>query len=66
MNSTTISFNQQIRLIFWRIIAWGTGKAVKNQKLVERALWATPIAIAAVLAYLLGRLFGSLLLWGFA
>jgi hypothetical protein len=26
----------------------------------------TPIALAAVLAYILGRLFGTLLLWGFA
>lgn len=66
MNNSAISVNQQIRLFFWRIIAWGTGEAVKNQKLVERALWITPIALAAVVAYLLGRLFGSLLLWGFA
>ncbi|MGD8849732.1 MAG: hypothetical protein PVF18_08400 [Anaerolineales bacterium] len=66
MNSTAISLNQYLRLTFWRIVAWGTGKAVHNQKIVERALWLTPIAIAAVLAYFLGRLFGSLLLWGFA
>jgi hypothetical protein len=66
MNNTAITFNHQIRLIFWRIVAWGTGKAVKNQKLVERALWVTPIALVAILAYLLGRLFGSLLIWGFA
>lgn len=66
MNNTAITFNQYIRLTFWRIIAWGTGKAVKNQKFVERALWVTPIAIAALLAYFLGRLFGTILLWGFA
>jgi hypothetical protein len=66
MNNTAVSFHQHLRLIFWRLIAWGTGQAVKNQKLVERALWVTPIALAAVLAYILGRLFGSLLLWGFA
>ncbi|MDF1498990.1 MAG: hypothetical protein P1P76_00750 [Anaerolineales bacterium] len=66
MNNTAISFNQIIRLTFWRIVAWGTGKAVKNQKMVERALWVTPLALAAVLAYVLGRLVGSLLLWGFA
>ena len=66
MNNTAISINQHFRLVFWRMIAWVTGKAVKNQKLVERALWLTPIALAAVLAYMLGRIFGSLLLWGFA
>jgi hypothetical protein len=66
MNNSILSPNQYFRLIFWRIVAWGTGKAVKNQKMVERALWLTPIALAAVLAYVLGRLVGSLLLWGFA
>jgi hypothetical protein len=64
MNNSIESPNQYFRLIFWRIIAWGTGKAVKNQKMVERALWLTPIALAAVLAYVLGRLVGALLLWG--
>ena len=66
MNHTALSLNQYIRLTFWRLIAWGTGKAVKNQKFVERALWVTPIAAAALLAYLLGRIFGTILLWGFA
>jgi hypothetical protein len=66
MNNSILSPNQYFRLIFWRIVAWGTGKAVKNQKMVERALWLTPNALAAVLAYVLGRLVGSLLLWGFA
>lgn len=55
-----------MRLIFWRLVAKVTGAAVKNQKLVERALWVTPIAIAAVFAYVLGRLVGSILVWGFA
>lgn len=64
MNNSIMSPNQYFRLIFWRIVAWGTGKAVKNQKMVERALWLTPIALAAVLAYVLGRLVGALLLWG--
>lgn len=65
MNNTAVSINQQFRLIFWRVIAQVTGMAIKNQKLVERALWMTPIVIVAMLAYLLGRVFGSLLLWGF-
>lgn len=66
MNNTAFSMNHQMRLIFWRLVAKVTGAAVKNQKLVERALWVTPIAIAAVFAYVLGRLVGSILVWGFA
>jgi hypothetical protein len=60
------SMNIQIffKIAFWRIATAVTGLAIRNQRLFNRALWISPIVLAAVAAYFLGRVFGSLVLWG--
>jgi hypothetical protein len=52
------------KIAFWRVATAVTGLAIRNQRLFHRALWITPIVLAAVAAYFLGRVFGNLVLWG--
>ena len=66
MDTKQINLNMMLRIFFWRIAAHVTGAAVQNQQLLRRAVWLLPILIAGIAAYLLGRMFGTLLLWSLA
>ncbi|HUS85246.1 MAG TPA: hypothetical protein VMX56_08865 [Anaerolineales bacterium] len=66
MDEYLINLNSYVTLAFWKVAASITGAAVRNQRLVNRVLWVAPIVLAAVLAYMFGRLFGAILLLGIA
>lgn len=66
MDTKQINLNMMLRIFFWRVAAQVTGAAVQNQQLLRRAVWLLPILIAGIAAYLLGRMFGTLLLWSLA
>ena len=51
-----------VQLGFWRAAAKLTGIAVKNKSSLYRLVLYTPIALAAVVAYLLGRFLAEFLL----
>jgi hypothetical protein len=63
-NYTNLSL--MLRIAFWRVAATLTGAAVQNQSKLRRAAWLLPIVLAAITAYFLGRMFGTLLLWTLA
>ncbi|MGB2895711.1 MAG: hypothetical protein WBB65_06050 [Anaerolineales bacterium] len=66
MDEYLINLNSYVKLAFWKVAVGLTGAAVRNQRLFHRALWVAPIVLAAVLAYMFGRLFGAVLLLGLA
>jgi uncharacterized membrane protein len=66
MDEYLINLNAYVKLAFWKVAAGVTGAAVRNQRLFNRLLWVAPIVLAAVLAYMFGRLFGAILLLGLA
>jgi len=66
MDEYLINLNSYAKLAFWKVAAGVTGAAVRNQRLFNRLLWVAPIVLAAVLAYMFGRLFGAILLLGLA
>lgn len=66
MDEYLINFNSYVKLAFWKLAASLTGAAVRNQRLFNRVLWVAPIVLAAVLAYMFGRLFGAILILGLA
>jgi hypothetical protein len=51
-----------VQLGFWRAAAKLTGIAVRNKSGLHRLVLYTPIALAAVAAYFLGRILAELLL----
>lgn len=54
-----------VQLGFWRTAAKLTGIAVKNKSNLHRIVLYTPVALAAVVAYLLGRILAELMLANF-
>ena len=66
MDEYLINLNSYVKLAFWKVAAGLTGAADRNQRLFNRVLWVAPIVLAAVLAYMFGRLFGAVLLLGLA
>lgn len=63
-NMSRVNITIFFKIAFWRIATAVTGLAIRNRRLFNRALWITPIVLAAVAAYFLGRVFGNLVLWG--
>lgn len=65
MKSNTANLQTYIKIAFWRAATVMTGFAVNNRRTFHRVIWIAPIALAAVTAFLLGKVFGNLLLWSF-
>ena len=63
-NINRMNFQVYFKVAFWRVATALTGLAIRNQRTFNRMLWITPILLAAVAAYFLGRVFGNLVLWG--
>jgi hypothetical protein len=51
-----------LKISFWRMVATLIGSAVTHKKGLEQMLRYAPYAVAGVGAFLLGRLFGEILL----
>jgi len=51
-----------MKATFWRIAASLIGIAIRRRKVFDRVMTYTPFAIAGIVAYMLGRLIGELLL----
>jgi len=64
MTEHLINLNYTIRITFWRTAAYLTGMAVNHKSMIQRVLYLAPVGLAAVLAYIFGRLLGEILLWG--
>lgn len=63
MDETFFSINDFLRWVFWRIAAGVTGLAVRREAFIRRSLRYLPLLFAAGVAYLLGRVFGQVILW---
>jgi hypothetical protein len=64
MTEYLTDLNYTIRINFWRSAAYLTGMAVRHKRIIHRVLYLAPVGLAAILAYVFGRLFGEILLWG--
>jgi hypothetical protein len=62
MDTTLSRTIATVQLGFWRAAAKLTGIAVRNRSSLHRIVLYTPIALAAVGAYFLGRILAELLL----
>ena len=51
-----------IKISFWRMVASLIGSAVTHKKSLEQMMRYAPYAVAGIGAFLLGRLFGEMLL----
>jgi hypothetical protein len=51
-----------LKIGFWRAVATLIGSAVTHKKALDQMMGYTPYAIAGIGAFLLGRLFGVMLL----
>ena len=63
MKTYPVNFQTYIKVAFWRAATFMTGVAVRNRRTFHRILWVSPIVLAAIAAFLLGKVFGNLLLW---
>ena len=63
MKTYPMNIQTYIKVAFWRAASFMTGVAVNNRRIFHRILWVSPIVLAAIAAFLLGKVFGSLLLW---
>ncbi len=63
MNTYPMNLQTYIKIAFWRVASIMTGVAVNNRRTFNRVVWISPIVLAAITAFLLGKIFGNLLLW---
>lgn len=63
MDENLTNLNYTIRITFWRSAAYLTGLGMKNRRFIRRVIYLAPIGLTALVAYIVGRLFGEILLW---
>ena len=64
MKTYPTNLQTYFKIAFWRAATIMTGVAVNNRRTFNRVMWISPVVLAAITAFLLGKVFGNLLLWG--